>query len=253
VNQGNAKFLSAVIITKNEEQNISKCLDSLKNVADDVLILDSYSTDRTPDICLSFGARVIPVEWKGYAATKNEGNALAQHDWILSIDADEVISTELAASIQTWKSSGSNAFGEFSRLTNYCGAWIRHGGWYPDVKLRIFNRNQARWTGDYVHETLQTDTGVKIERLKGDLLHYSFHTISQHSAQVNRYSTLAAQEKLASGKKPSLLKLLFSPGWSFIQMYLLKLGFLDGRAGFIIAVISAHARFLRYAKMWYGE
>jgi glycosyltransferase involved in cell wall biosynthesis len=242
------KFLSAVIITKNEEKNIANCLESLIGIADEVLVLDSHSTDRTPEICHSFGARLVPVEWLGYAATKNYGNSLASSDWILSLDADEVISPELSESIIHWKASENNHFCSFSRLTNYCGRWIHHGGWYPDIKVRLFDRRSARWIGEPVHETLQYPESTLIEKLSGDLLHYSFHTISQHVSQVNHYSSLAAR-----GKKGGILKMIFSPLWSFIHMYIIRLGFLDGREGFIIAVISGYARFLKYAKAAFPE
>jgi glycosyltransferase involved in cell wall biosynthesis len=253
VNTREAKKLSAVIITKNEERNIGKCLASLQKIADEILVLDSDSDDNTAAIARANDAVVFSVEWKGYAATKNHGNNLAANDWILSIDADEVVSPELEKSILEWKIDKTDDFGEFSRLTNYCGYWIRHGGWYPDVKIRIFNRHLACWEGDFVHEVLKFAPAVSISRLSGDILHYSFHSVSQHSSQVNRYSSLAAREKMLKGKKGNMMKLIFSPPWSFFQMYFLKTGFLDGKAGFIIAIISAHARFLRYAKMIFKD
>ncbi len=242
-------MLSAVIITKNEAQIVAKCLESLKGIADEIVVIDSHSTDNTQDICESFGARFIPADWQGYAATKNYGNGLASYDWILSIDADEALSPELQASIKELKAKGfSNPVYSFHRLTSYCGQWIKHGGWYPDTKARLFDRRKVQWEGNYVHETLNFG-GATPALLYGDLLHYSIRSIAQHMNTVNRYSSLAAEEMAARGKKFSVMKLIFSPIATFIQMYFFKAGFLDGRNGFIIAVISAHYRFLKYAKL----
>jgi glycosyltransferase involved in cell wall biosynthesis len=242
--------LSAVIITKNEEKNVAKCLKSLSGIADEIIVIDSFSTDNTQKICEGFGARFFQREWNGYSEAKNFGNKQAKNDWIISLDADEELSPELQNSILGLKKSGTkHLFYAFNRLTNYCGQWIRHGGWYPDTKVRLFDRKHAEWKGDFVHEKLVYADAIKPIKLSGDCHHYSFNSIAQHVAKENHYSTLAAEARLAKGKKYSLFKLLTSPGITFFRMYFLRLGFLDGAYGFIIAVISAHARFLRYAKM----
>jgi glycosyltransferase involved in cell wall biosynthesis len=250
MDKSKTNFLSAVIITKNEAKNVALCLNSLKDVADEVIVVDSFSTDSTVEICRSMGAKVFQLQWEGYSRTKNKGNALASYDWILSIDADEVLSPELRNSILKIKQEEHGRFYSFRRLTNYCGHWIRHGGWYPDIKFRLFDRRSARWTGDYVHEQLKAEDHPAIILLEGDCLHYSFHSISQHVEQVNRYSALSAEDRFSRGKRASFGKLVFSPAFTFFSMYVLRLGMLDGLYGFIIAVISAYARFLRYARLF---
>lgn len=253
MHKGKTNFLSAVIITKNEEKNIASCLQSLQGIADEVIVVDSFSTDKTEEVCKSFDTRFFSRQWEGYARTKNWGNEQANSNWIISLDADEVLSEELRKSILTVKNSSpeqNNFFYSFHRLTNYCGKWIRHGSWYPDTKIRLFDRTKARWVGDFVHETLQIDDNIQPTLLHGDCLHYSFHSVAQHIDNINHYSTLAAQEQFSKGKKPSLGKLIFSPWLSFMKMYFFKAGFLDGKYGFIIAVISAMARFVRYSKLY---
>lgn len=248
--KGKTNFISVVIITKNEEKNIDACLRSIQGLADDIVVLDSWSTDRTEEICKSFGARFFQADWQGYARTKNRANEMAMYDWILSLDADEILSNELHEKLSLLKAQNSLTTCSFNRLTNYCGRWIKHGGWYPDVKIRLFNRKNALWQGDFVHETLVLQPNTTITHLNENILHYTFHTIEEHVAQVNKYSTLSAEEKFKKRKRSGLIKLLFSPLFTFLQMYIFKLGFLDGMQGFFIAVISAYARFLRYAKLW---
>jgi len=250
-------LLSAVIITKNEAKNVAICLDSLAAIADEIIVIDSFSTDETQEICLKYGVLFFQREWNGYSEAKNYGNAKAANNWILSIDADEALSPELRQSILEIKKSLSagepveppNYFYSFNRLTNYCGQWIKHGGWYPDTKLRLFDRRQAKWQGDFAHEKLEFPDTVKATSLKGDLYHYSFNSIGQHVDKVNKYSSLIAEERLAKGKKGSAFKMIFGPITTFLKFYIIKSGFLDGRNGFIIAVISAYDNFLRSAKM----
>lgn len=249
------KLITVIIITKNEEKSIPFCLESIKNIADEIIVVDSFSTDNTPEICKSFGVKFIQQPWEGYAQTKNKANKLASYDWILSLDADEVLSAGLQKSILEIKNSSSgedNYFYKIGRLTNYCGKWIRHGGWYPDVKVRLFDRRKAEWQGEFVHEKLVINQEIKTEipLLKGDCYHYSYHTIAQHVQKVNHFSTLAAQDMYSRGKKFSLLKLVFSPWARFISMYFIKRGILDGKYGFIIAVISAFEKFLRISKLY---
>jgi glycosyltransferase involved in cell wall biosynthesis len=242
--------LSAVIITKNEEKNVAQCLKSLQGVADEIIVIDSYSIDNTENICKQFGVKFLQKEWQGYSGTKNWGNSQASYDWVLSLDADEELSPKLRESILEIKKTGpGNYLYAFNRLTNYCGQWIRHGGWYPEWKVRLFDRRTARWEGEFVHEKLIFSKESKPTRLKGDCHHYSFTSIAQHAAKENHYSTLAAEDRLARGQKFSVFKLFFSPIVTFCKMYFLNAGFLDGTYGFIIAKISAHGKFLRNAKM----
>ncbi len=240
--------LSIVIITHNEEKNIRACLDAVQGLSDDIVIVDSFSTDKTPEICRSYPhVNFVSHNWEGYSAQKNYANSLAKHDYILSLDADEVISDELRKSIEAIEKF--EAVYEFSRLTNYCGSWVHHCGWYPDAKTRIFPREGSFWEGEFVHETLVVPANLPVIRLKGDLLHYSYHTLEDHYRQIERYSTLHAEKMKAEGKKASFIKQFISPPFKFFRIYFLELGFLDGKAGFDIARISAKAVRLKYQKL----
>lgn len=241
--------LSAVIITFNEARNIKRCIASLQDVADEIVVVDSFSTDATPSICKGLNVQFHQREWKGYSKQKNYGNGLAANDWILSVDADEALSEELQQSILAVKSNENHENFAFNRLTNYCGKWIKHSGWYPDTKLKMFNRTKSDWQGE-VHETLMVEPS-SVKKLKGDLMHYSYHSVSDHVKRSDVYSTLGAKELFENGKKASLLKLLFNPWLKFNKMYFIKLGFLDGMAGFTIALITAYGTFLKYIKLYY--
>lgn len=238
--------LTAVIITHNEARNIRRCIESLDGVADEIIVVDSFSTDATPSICKGLGVQFHQREWKGYSLQKNYGNGLASNDHILSIDADEAISDELKKSILEAKNRDGHYNYSFNRLTNYCGKWIKHSGWYPDTKIRMFNRVDADWRGT-VHEKLTVDPKT-VKKLKGDLLHYSYYEVSEHVAQTDRFATLAAKELQEKGASPSLLKMIFSPCMKFLKFYVLRSGFLDGTAGWKIATISAHGTYLKYAR-----
>ena len=240
--------LSAVIITFNEARNIKRCIESLQDVADEIIVVDSFSTDATPSICKGLGVHFFEREWKGYSKQKNYGNGLASSDWILSIDADEAISEDLRNSILRVKSESHENF-SFNRLTNYCGKWIKHSGWYPDTKIRMFNRTKSDWQGE-VHETLNIDSN-SVKKLKGDLLHYSYNSVSDHVKRTDGYSTLGAQELFNRKKKSSVINLIFNPWLKFHKLYFLRLGFLDGMAGFTIALITAYGTFLKYIKLYY--
>lgn len=230
--------ISAVIITKNEARNIGRCLESLQGLADEVIVVDTFSEDGTQEICLELGAKVVEKEWLGYAATKNFANGLATGDYVLSMDADEALSETLRASILGLKGNLQGVY-QFNRLAFYCGQPIRHGGWYPDRKVRLFPKGGAQWEGAYVHEALVPDPALSNTWLKGDLLHYTYYTVDEHVERAKKYAALAA-EKLKSRSKASLrMKALFSPTWRFVQMYCLKLGFLDGKRGYQIAAITA--------------
>jgi glycosyltransferase involved in cell wall biosynthesis len=240
---------SIVIITLNEERNIARCLDSVKNVADEIVIVDSNSTDRTAAIATGHGARVIQRAFTGYGEQKNFAMQQASHDWVLSLDADEALTPELEASILAVKQSPEQNAYEMSRLTNYCGKWIRHCGWYPDKKLRLFDRTKGEWKRAKIHEYWELyDTTAPIGQLRGDLLHYSYYTINDHTAGISHFTELAAREAAMNGKDCSLLKVLLGPKWNFITTYIIRLGILDGYYGFMIAKLSAYATFVKYAK-----
>jgi len=240
--------LSVVIITFNEEKNIGRCLDSVKDIADDIVIIDSFSTDKTEEICKKYSENFIQRKWEGYSATKNFANEQAKFDWILSLDADEALSEKLKKSIVEWKKLSEAVPAKFSRLSNYCGQWIHHCGWYPDIKVRIFNRRNAKWSGK-IHEKLIIDNPEKVFHLLGDCLHYTYYTIDEHRKQVDGFTDLMANDLMTNGSKPNLIIIYLSPIAKFFNSYFLKLGFLDGYYGFIICKISAKATFLKYWKL----
>lgn len=241
--------ISAVIITKNEARNIGRCLDSLKGVADEIVVVDSLSTDETPAICKEHGVTFIQQEWQGYSAQKNFANQQATHDYIYSIDADEAVSDTLRESIREAKRAGLNGVYSHNRLTNYCGKWVRHMGWYPDRKIRLFPKAFTSWEGDFVHEELHFTKPLKEHFLLGDLEHYSYYNAKEHRERADKYSVLTAQKLFAKGKKANFLKPIFSPIGRFISMYFLRLGILDGAAGWNISRISAASNRLKYKEL----
>lgn len=241
-------FITAAIITYNEEKNIARCLSSLQGVVDEVIVMDSFSTDETQQICADFGVTFYQQEWQGYAKQKNDLNALAKHEMILSIDADEVLSPRLQKAIINIKNQEDTGVFSVSRLTNYCGQWIYHSGWYPDIKVRLFPIT-CSWEGDWVHEELMIPEGEIPRPLEGHLEHYSYTSHVQHRERADRYSTLTAHKYVASGKRPYPLRPMMSSMGRFIKMYFFKQGFLDGMAGFHIARISAQSNFFKYQEV----
>lgn len=238
--------LSLVVITLNEERNIERCLRSVPFAAD-VVVVDSGSQDRTREIASSLGARVLRREWQGFGPQKKYATEQASQDWILSLDADEALSPELVREIQTRFASLNPEVGyEIPRKSWHLGRWIRHGGWYPDYQLRLYNRKFSQWPDAQIHERVQAP---RVERFATPLLHYVFQDLADQVATNNRYSGLLAQKDYAAGKKFSLLKLLIKPATKFFETYFLKLGFLDGRAGFLISISAAYSIFLRWAKI----
>ncbi len=240
--------ISAVIITKNEAHNIAKCLSALKAVADDILVVDSFSTDKTKAIAEENGARVIQKEWEGYAKAKNFANSKAYHDWILSVDADEILSNELIQQIQAIRLTTGTVY-SLDRINNFCGQWIKHSGWYPDWKIRLFDRNEVYWVGAYVHEKLKHPVNYKIERLSGKLYHYSYATLEDHRKRIETYSQLAAEDMYANGKNASFVKMYLSPVSRFLKTLFLKRAFLDGKNGWIISRRNALLVYLKYKKL----
>ncbi len=238
--------ISATIITLNEERNLRRALETL-DCADEVLVVDSGSTDQTREIARRYGARVVEREWPGYAAQKNFAAEQAAHDWILSLDADEALSETLSAEIMRVKREGPRAAGyRMSRRAQYLGRWILHSGWYPDFKLRLYDRRRGRWNGAYVHESVQVDGPVEL--LHADLLHYTCDSLSQHLRRLDRYTTLAAQELRAQGRRAGPARLLLAPPATFLKTYLLQQGFRDGYQGLLISAMAAWYVFLKWAK-----
>lgn len=242
--------LSAVIITFNEEKNIERCLTSLQGVVDEIIVVDSFSTDQTEAICKKFEVKFILHKFDGHIQQKNWAKDQANNDFILSLDADEALSDDLKESIKQVKQRGFDRDGySMNRLTNYCGKWIRHTAWYPDVKLRLFNRTRGTWGGTNPHdEFLLIKEGSK-EHLKGDLLHYSFYTTEEHLIQIAKFSTIGAKALHAKGTRSNWLKIVVKPIARFLKNYIVRSGFLDGKEGFAISKYSAYANYLKYQKL----
>jgi len=235
--------ITAIIITHNEEDRIAETVSSL-SCCDEVLVVDSGSTDRTREIASKCGARVIDRKWEGFARQKNFGAEQASHDWILSIDADERPSIELANEIMEWKRRPEQATAmSMPRRVMYLGAWIGRSGWYPDRKTRLFNRRSAKWQGDGVHESILVQGPVG--QFRGDLLHYPYRNWDDHLLRIDRYTRLAADAARASGKRGNLLMLISGPPVSFLRTFILRLGFMDGWRGAVIAYAGARYIFLR--------
>jgi glycosyltransferase involved in cell wall biosynthesis len=239
--------LTVVIITLNEERNIARCLESVRRVADEILVVDSLSTDRTRDICGIYGARFIEQKFLGYVEQKNFALKLATHDYVLSLDADEALDEVLQKEILKVKAEFIYDGYEFNRLTAYNGFWIRHCGWYPDTKLRMVKKDLALWVGNNPHDALTVQGSVG--KIAGDLHHYSYDSISSHILQTNKFSTIEATTLFAKGKRVGFFKLVTRPPWQFFKDYILRRGFLDGRYGFIICFINALYVLLKCAKM----
>jgi len=238
--------ISAAIITYNEQANIARAIESLR-CCDEVVVVDSGSTDRTAEIAANLGARIVELPWRGYAGQKNYAASQAAHDWVLSLDADEALSEALEAEIWQIKKKGPR-FDAYTmpRMARYLGRWILHSGWYPDRKVRLYDRRKARWTGSYVHETVQVDG--RIGHLRCNLLHYTFNSLSEHLTSMDRYTTLAAEELVARGYRVGWDDLVLDPLFTFIRTYFFRAGFLDGTEGLTIAFMAAFYNFLKYAK-----
>jgi glycosyltransferase involved in cell wall biosynthesis len=238
----NPVSITGTIITHNEESRIAEAISSL-SCCDEVLVVDSGSTDRTREIAQRCGARVLTRAWDGYSRQKNFAADEARHDWILSLDADERVSAELAAEVSQWKRTAQGAGGSMPRRVFYLGAWIRHSGWYPDRKLRLYDRRRGRWHGDYVHETLEVEGSIT--SFAGDLLHFPYRSWEDHLRRVERYTKLAAEASRKNGKRGSVARLLLAPPLVFLKAFLLRAGFLDGWRGLLIATAGARYVFQR--------
>ena len=241
--------LSVTIITFNEEANIERCLKSVEGVADEIVVVDSLSTDRTKEICLKYGAVFVENAFEGFSEQKNFANAIASHNYILSLDADEALTEELRQAILHVKSNSTADAYKMNRLTCYRGKWIKHSGWYPDCKLRLFDKTKGAWVGK-LHESIQMSGGSTVEKLKGDILHYYSHNVKQHLDQINKYTDLFMVESWQKGRQTSVLAILVKPPFRFFKTYFLQHGFLDGFNGFFIAGLSAYTVFLKYTKLY---
>jgi glycosyltransferase involved in cell wall biosynthesis len=242
--------ISAVIITYNEEANIERCLDSLEGTADEVLVVDSFSSDRTADICKSKGVDFIQHPFDGHIEQKNYALSCASNDYVLSLDADEALSQKLSQSIQAAKQNWTEDGYSVNRLTNYCGKWIRHCGWYPDRKIRLWDRKKGCWGGVNPHDHVVMEKNSRIGHLNGDLLHYSYPTIRDHISQINSFSDIAARAAFEKGRQSNLaLDICLNPMLTFFKKYFLKLGLLDGYEGFVISTSTAYGKFLKYIKL----
>jgi glycosyltransferase involved in cell wall biosynthesis len=242
-------LISVAIITFNEERNIERCLISLQGVADDIVVVDSFSEDRTEEICKKYGVRFIQHKFEGHIEQKNFAISQAKYPHILSLDADEALSPSLKASILKAKENWTCDGYVFNRLTNYCGKWIRHASWYPARKLRLFDSRKGKWGGMNPHDRYILAKGSTTGFLRGDLLHFSYYNIREHIDQINRFSDILARSYLANNKSASYFTIIFHPVWRGFRDYVLKAGFLDGFFGLVISMNSAHETFLKYSKL----
>lgn len=241
--------ISVVLMVQNEEENLGRCLDSVQGIADEIIIIDGFSTDRTAEIAKKYNARFIQHKFEGHIEQRNISMLEASFDYILVMDADEALSDELKASILDVKNDWKFDAYTYNRLSSYAGHWIRHGGWYPDVKLRLADRRKIVWEGRNPHDEGFPKQGATVKHLKGDLLHFTYHSILDHYQRAYKYSEIMARATLDRGKKFSWVKLLLSPPFKFIKMYLIRGGFLDGFYGFLLAVVSSYSTFLKYTLM----
>ena len=240
--------ISACVTACDEEEKIGACLKSLQ-WCDEIVVVDSYSKDRTVEICKEYTDRVIQHEWGGYIAQRNYIREQASHPWILFVDADEVVSDGLRAEIEAEfeKGPGETVGYTFARMVHYLGMWIRHGEWYPDRKLRLFRKDRGHSEGQEPHDRVVVDGPVKA--LKSPLYHFTYDDMADHINTLNRFSGISAQGKHDAGMKFRMADLVFRPAWRFFKSFFLKRGFLDGKAGFVIAGMSAFGVFIKYAKL----
>jgi glycosyltransferase involved in cell wall biosynthesis len=240
--------LSVAVITKNEAQNIARCLESVP-FADEIVVIDCGSTDETVAIARRFTDRVIQHEWEGHVRQKQFAVDSAANDWILSLDADEEVSAPLRALIKNLQRAEPNADAfTVRRRTFYLGRWINHSGWYPDTRIRLFDRRKARWGGLDPHDEVIGEG--RVSALAGDLHHYSYRDLAHHLRQIDSYTTIMAEGYYQKGRRARLTDLLFRPAFKFVKAFFLQAGFLDGVRGLIISTLAAYYVFVKYAKLW---
>lgn len=242
--------LSVVIITFNEEHNIGRCLDSVKEIADEIVVLDSFSTDKTRVICEKYGVSFFQHKFDGHIQQKNRAITYAKNKHVLSLDADEALDKTLINSIKEIKNNFVKDGYYMNRLTNYCGHWVKHCGWYPDTKLRLWDSSKGHWTGINPHDKYEMFEGDKnTAHIKGDILHYSFNSVADHYKQVEYFTNISSRAYFDKKKKAPFYKLIVNPIATFLGHYFLNLGILDGKAGYLISRISAYATYLKYKKL----
>lgn len=241
--------ISAVIITFNEEKYIGRCLESLKGIADEMIVVDSFSSDSTEKICRNYDVKFIKHSFEGYVEQKNFALTQASNDLILSLDADEALSDKLKKSILEIKDNYDYDGYLFNRLNNYCGQWIRYSRWYPDRKLRLFNRTKGRWEGPNPHDVFRMYPGSRTKRLRGDLFHWNFDTVEEHIDKMNRFSTIAAEAYFKAGRKAGPLTGTTHMIWTFFRSYIIFAGFLDGYMGYLSCSITAYSNLIKYSKL----
>ncbi|NRB58545.1 MAG: glycosyltransferase family 2 protein [Winogradskyella sp.] len=242
--------LSGVIITYNEERNIERCLHSLNDVVDEIIVVDSFSTDNTKVICESFNVTFIEQKFLGYIEQKNFALDQASYNYVVSLDGDEALSETLQKSIlqlkTNWEFDGYFA----NRLNNFCGQWIKYSDWYPNRKLRVFDKTKAKWTGINPHDYVQLNNiKAKVGHLEGDILHWTYQTYKEMDDKSEYFSSIAAKAYFDEGKTASILKLTWNPSWAFFKAFILRLGFLDGKNGFRICYQTGKITFLKYKKL----
>ncbi len=240
--------LSACIIAMNEEDRLGDCLHSLA-FCDEILVVDSHSTDRTRELASELGARVIERDWPGHVAQKEFAIRAAQHDWVLCVDADERVTPALQAEIEVLRDGGfhGHAGWRFPRLANYLGTWVRHGTWYPDRQLRLFDRRRGRWGGHDPHDKVVLEGSIGT--LKGDLLHYTYRNFREHLRTIDTYTTIMARGLYDRGRRASVADLVLRPAVRFLRFYVIGRGFLLGWQGLMLAYLVAHYVRLKYAKL----
>jgi len=238
------------LISYNEEEKIENALGSMKGICDEIVVVDSHSTDATTEICRNFTDRVHERPWNGYRDQKQYATDLASHDWVLSLDADEELSPELREELLRWKEGSSSNFDGYliPRVAHFMGRWIKHTGWCPDWQLRLFRRSSGRWEGGRVHEGFKPRgcTG----KLAGQLNHYTYASISEYLEQLENFSSLAARDYQDRGKKAKLRHLILDPPLVFFKNYVLRRGFLDGVPGLVVSALAATSTFFKYLKLW---
>ena len=241
--------ISVVIICKNEEHHIGRCLQSLEGLTDDIVILDNGSTDGTKNVVLNAGARLVEESWEGFGKTKNKATRFAKYDWILNLDADESIDAELKYSLLNLPLSNSDQVFQI-KFKNFLGdKHLRFGEWGDDKHIRLFNRTHVNWNDAIVHESLTIPPGTKVRRMAGHVLHYTANDITELADKMSRYALLNATKYAEQGRKSSWINIFLAPIFSFIKYYIFKLGFADGLAGFVCARMSSYYTFIKYARL----
>ena len=238
--------ISAVVITFNEEHNIARCLTSLLDVCDEIIVVDSYSSDRTKTICAEFDVKFIEHHFKGHIEQKNFAMGQASSDYVLSLDADEALSQELKSQISRVKNNWQGPAYKFNRFTNYCGQWIKHCGWYPDTKVRLWDRKKGKWGGLNPHDSVELEPSVTPIHLKGNLLHYSYYSVQEHFERSLKYAKISARAMQQKEKKAGLGKIMSSTIYRFVRDYFIRLGILDGFYGLVICTTNAYTTFAKY-------